>query len=348
MPVAAHPLNSFFSLTREAWVPGPPRAYAGRRRPDRPPVVQRPGQTVRSLTSASRGRSSAIEDRGGHRLGVDPALRVVLLALLLVHLGLHGAGGAARVDAGDAYAVAVLLVAQRVGERLEAVLARGVRAPPGVGVEPGSGVHEEDVAPGDAELREQEAGELGGGDQVGVDLEVPCLGGQLPDLAQLDDARDVQQAVDPLGHRLLAERPGQPVGVAEVADEGAYARVALGELLGAAGVAGEQDEVVAALQEAAGDGGPDAGTGAGDEVGRHGAILGHVRRAGAGPSRGLLRVEGAGVRPPTADRRTPPGRRGRRRRPWRRRPGRSGAAAGSPRPPCAGTAGADRRRSPPC
>lgn len=109
-----------------------------------------------------------------------------------------------------------------------------------------------------------------------------ALGVRLADFAELDDARDVQQGVDPLGHGLLAERPGQPVGVAEVADEGARARVAVGELLGAAGVAGEQDDVVAALLETAGDSGPDAGTGAGDEVGSHGAILGGAVITGSG------------------------------------------------------------------
>lgn len=46
IPVAAHPLNLLFSLTREA--------YGAL-----PTASQRPGRTVRLLISASRGRSTA-------------------------------------------------------------------------------------------------------------------------------------------------------------------------------------------------------------------------------------------------------------------------------------------------
>lgn len=90
---------------------------------------------------------------------------------------------------------------------------------------------------------------------------MPGLGGEVADRAELDDARDVQQRVEAVGHGLLPEGPGEPVGVAEVADERAGTGVEGGQFLGASGVPGQQHEVVAALQEAARDGRADTGAG---------------------------------------------------------------------------------------
>lgn len=115
------------------------------------------------------------------------------------------------------------------------------------------------MALGDAQLRQEEPGDLGGRDQVGVELEVPGLGREVTDPAELDHARDVEQRVDPVRHRLLGERPGEPVRVGEVADERTGAGVERGQLLGTARVAGQQHGLVTALQQTAGDGGSDAG-----------------------------------------------------------------------------------------
>src|SRR3954447_8817598 len=113
-PVAAPNLNWLLSLTQAEYVTL--RGGSHRRDPSPP----RPDRHVGDLRV--RGQVQGRQDGGRHRLGVDPPGGVVLLALLLVDLGLHGAGRTARVDRGDADAVAVLLLAQGVGQGLEAVL----------------------------------------------------------------------------------------------------------------------------------------------------------------------------------------------------------------------------------
>lgn len=129
------------------------------------------------------------------------------------------------------------------------------------------------MALGDPQLRQEEPGQLGGRDQVGVELEVPRLGREVTDLAELDDARDVQQRVDPLRHRLLGERPGEPVRVGEVTDERASAGVERGQLLRAARVTGQQHGLVTALQKTTGDSCADAGACAGDDMSGHAPMI---------------------------------------------------------------------------
>ncbi|EGJ74564.1 putative short chain dehydrogenase [Streptomyces sp. Tu6071] len=241
------------------------------------------------------------EDGRGDGFRVDPGRGVVLLALLLVDLRLHGRGGAAGVDGRDADAVLLLLGTQGVGEGLEAVLRGGVGGPLGARGESGAGVHEEDLAARGAQLRQEEAGQLGGGEEVDVDLLPPGLEGQLADGAEVDDARDVEERVDPLGQGLVREGPGEAVGLGEVADEGPGAGEGGGEFLRAARVAGEEDEVVAPRVEAAGHGGPDSGPGPGDHVRTHTAMIAPARHHR--PGHPATRRPAATGAPPTVRRR---------------------------------------------
>ena len=79
-----------------------------------------------SRRASGRARGAIV---GDHRLRADPPRGVVGAPLLLVHLLLHRGGGPARIDRGHADAVLDLLGPQRVGERAQPELGRGVRRP---------------------------------------------------------------------------------------------------------------------------------------------------------------------------------------------------------------------------
>src|SRR5690606_14659867 len=101
------------------------------------------------------------------------------------------------------------LAAQRVGQGAQPVLAGGVGAPPRVGGQPGAGVDEDDVAAGGAQPGQQQAGQLGGGDEVGGERLLPDGGREVADRAEFDDSGDVEQGVEAVGQRLPVERGGE-------------------------------------------------------------------------------------------------------------------------------------------
>ena len=125
---------------------------------------------------AARGQVEHVQDRLGHGLGTDPLRLVVRLALLLVHPLLHRGGHPAGIDAAHPDAVVLLLLAQSVGERTETELRGAVRRPGGVDPQPGAGVDEHDRASRGPQGGQCQSRQLGGSEEVDVELLAPRLG----------------------------------------------------------------------------------------------------------------------------------------------------------------------------
>ena len=134
------------------------------------------------------------------------------------------------------------------------------------------------MAAGGAQRGQQEAGELGDGDDVDLEGLPPLLRGAVGDGAERADAGGVDEHVEPVdaGHRV-----GEGTRIGELDGPRPGAGQAGGDRREGVGVAAAEQEVVGGRQSL-GDGGADAPGGAGDErdgprVGcGHGADRTHV------------------------------------------------------------------------
>ena len=233
---------------------GPGRAYG-------------PGLSVRSGTVASAGRSRTCSTASTTVSGRIQPRRVVLLALLGVHLLLHRRGDAAGVDRGHADAVLVLLGAQRVGEGADAELRGGVGRPGRVGGRRPAPELTRTTVPRAARSggRSSRASTHGGG-EVDVELLLPVREVGLGDRRELDDAGDVHQRVEPAGRSAAGQRALEP-GPGRRGRPQRSPRAAGASGRGPLLAAGEQHQPVATLEQPARELGTDARAGAGQQVG---------------------------------------------------------------------------------
>ena len=217
------------------------------------------GRIVRSLDGRVGREVEHVQDRAGHGRRVDPVVGVVRAALLLVHLLLHRGGGAAGVDGRDAHAVLPLLATEGVGQRAQSVLGRGVRRPVGRGGQTGAGVHEDDRAARGAEGRQRDPGQHRRSDDVDRQLLLPG--------ARSDSSATGPRSTTPAAWTTESSRSGMrsasPVDLRRRPRgrrRAPWRRGSRSAGRAARSVdAGQQDQVVAALEQAVGEGRADAG-----------------------------------------------------------------------------------------
>ena len=253
------------------------------------------------------GRGEGVHHRRHHRLGRDGvplraggalAQGLQRLAVEPRRLGGHGLlqalalpggllpdrrGDGPGLDDGDVYPPRPHLHAQRVGERLQRELGRGVGAYEGRGHAPADRAHVDDAPSRDAEQRQHRLGHRDLADHVDLQLAAEISEGQELERPRHHDAGIVHEAGEPAashhgGHRARRARDGG--GVGDVDRHRGEQRRGLALQRGAVGRSPDSGEDTPAQAiEAERAGRADAGGGPGDE---HGVWV--RARAGRAPS----------------------------------------------------------------
>ena len=116
---------------------------------------------------------------------------------MIVHGRLHGRRGSSRIDARDPDPRPGDLLAIPVGQGPEAELGGGVLAPAGIHPRAGDRVDEDDLTLGRHQRGRERRGEDEGGAEVHRVLSIQMLDRGVLDRAERDDARGVDQGVEP-------------------------------------------------------------------------------------------------------------------------------------------------------